>query len=278
MTCWPRARRKFWPRSMAARPAVLVTRPTGQAQVLCEALRERGFPAHSLPMLELLPTPGPDPAQRALLADLGEFAHIIFISSNAVRFGMPWLHSGAAALPVGLRWHAIGEVTARALEEHGIPEVQRPAVMTSEGLLDGPEFTSVAGQRVLIVKGEGGRATLRDTLAARGAEVLELPCYRRRCPRLGDGELAESLGKWNIGVIALSSGEGFANMLTLLSRRESSKLAHMPLILPSERVAGLARAQGFTQLVTAANASDAAVLAALEQWWQTEQMALGNDE
>jgi uroporphyrinogen-III synthase len=112
----------------------------------------------------------------------------------------------------------------------------------------------------------GGRTTLRDELSRRGASVDELACYRRRPPVLAPGVLAARLREWGIGLVMISSGEGLANLLALLSPEETSNFVHMTLLVPSVRVAHMAREAGFKQVVTADNASDDAMLRALAQW------------
>jgi len=129
-----------------------------------------------------------------------------------------------------------------------------------------PELAQVAGQRVLIVKGTGGRKTLRETLHQREARVDELACYRRVCPEMASGSLAELLFRKAVDVVMISSGEGLHNMLTLLSDKESTNFRDIGLVVPSPRVAKLAQQAGFNDVVTAANASDAAMLQALQQW------------
>jgi uroporphyrinogen-III synthase len=138
--------------------------------------------------------------------------------------------------------------------------------MSSEGLLAVPPLQNVRDQRVLIVKGEGGRDTLTTELTRRGAVVDELLCYRRSLPELPAGELAAKLTGLGINVILLSSGEGLANLQVLLSPAETTKLKHIVLIVPSQRVAQLAREAGFEHIVTAENASDVAMLRALRAW------------
>ena len=107
---------------------------------------------------------------------------------------------------------------------------------------------------------------LATELTRRGAAVDELACYRRSLPELAAGELAVKLSRWNIDVIMLSSGEGLCNLQLLLSPGGTTKLKHIGLIVPSERVAHLAREAGFEQIVTAENASDTAMLRALRTW------------
>ncbi len=246
---------------------VLVTRPRGEAaDTLCASLAAAGYRAHSQPLLELSGLPQLDAAQRHMVMEIDHYQHIIFISANAVRFGMALVTDFWPQMPVGINWYAVGTATARGLEKFGIHAVTPDSDMSSEGLLALPYLRNVEGQRVLIIKGEGGRHTLRAELLRRGALVDELACYRRGLPDLAAGELAARITRWEIDIILLSSGEGLANLLLLLSPAETSKLKAVGFIVPSERVAMLAREAGFDQIVTAENASDMAMLHALQEW------------
>ncbi|MFT4613674.1 MAG: uroporphyrinogen-III synthase [Bacteroidia bacterium] len=252
---------------MTAERAVLVTRPAGVANDhLCEILAAAGYEASSQPLLELRAlAPLPAPA-RSLVQSLDNYEHVIFISTNAVGFGMLAIENYWPQLPVGLSWYAIGEATATLLQEHGISAITPGSLMTSEGLLAVPQLQAIAGQRVLIVKGEGGREALARTLRDRDATVDELACYQRYCPTLAPGDLARRLQNDNIGAVLLSSGEGLANMRQLLSPAETTKFTSLYLVVPSDRVAKLALEAGFKQIVIAENASDAAMLRALGDW------------
>ena len=251
---------------MAGRASVLVTRPAGQADTLCSALQQRGFDTHQQPLLELCPLPALAPADRQQLLNLDQFGHVIFISGNAVRFGMEEIEGHWPQLPVGLNWYAIGSATASLLGDYGVVALAPSQEMTSEGLLKLPTLQQVAGEKILVVKGEGGRETLRQALEERGAVVSELRCYRRICPTLAPGALADMLADWQIDLIQIGSGEALTNMLALLSNKESTNLQDIALLLPSRRVAREAEAMGFTNLVVADNAADAALLQALENW------------
>lgn len=252
---------------MATDPAVLVTRPAGQGQALCEALVEAGFRPLHQPLLELTALSELPAVSRQRLLDLDLYQHIIFISANAVRFGLACIDDFWPQLPSGLNWYAIGASTAALLAERGLsPLSPAGAAMTSEGLLALPQLQAVNGQRVLIVKGEGGRDTLRQALSQRGAQVEELACYRRSCPPMAAGEMGQKIAAAGVEVILLSSGEGLGNLLALLSEKETTKFRDMCLVVPSERVARLAQEAGFSQVVTAANASDEAMLRALQKF------------
>lgn len=246
--------------------SVLVTRPEGQSGALCDALQSAGFRVHILPLLQLEALPELSPAERGRVLALDEYQHIILVSANAVRFGMAWIDRYWPQLPTGPGWYAVGEATARALQAHGVEALTPGADMSSEGLLAMPRLQAVSGDRVLIIKGRGGRSTMRDELTRRGALVEELACYRRSCPHYGAGELAAKLSQWQIDVAMISSGEGLTNLLALLTPEETSKFIHITLLVPSERVAQIAHRAGFERVVTAANASDSAMLRALRDW------------
>lgn len=244
--------------------SVLVTRPRGQAGPLCEALVDRGYTACEQPLLELqkLTTMAPGSVQQ--LEHLDEYQHIIFISGNAVRFGMEQISSSWPRLPGNIRVYAVGDSTAGLLQAYGIGAISPGAAMNSESLLALDQLQDIAGERVLIVKGLGGRGTLREVLLSRGAEVDELACYERKCPVLEAGELAAKIASWEIDIILISSGEALRNLLMLLSPAETIKLYHVSLIVPSERVARMAAEAGFGRVYAAQNASNEAMLEMVE--------------
>jgi uroporphyrinogen-III synthase len=246
--------------------AVLVTRPEGQAGRLRDALVLQGYAVHAQPLMELSALPELAAADQQYLQNLDQYQHVIFISGNAVHFGMERIVASWPQLPVGINWYAIGASTAQSLAAYGVVPLSPALEMTSEGLLALPTLQSVAEDKVLIVKGEGGRDTLREILEARGAQINELRCYRRICPSLGAGELAQKISDWQIGLILISSGEGLTNMLALLSPQETTNLQSVALLVPSRRIAREAEAMGFANIVLAENASDAAVMQAVDNW------------
>ena len=243
--------------------AILVTRPQGQAEQLQHSLEQRGHRVWHQPLLVLEPIPEPATAQRQCLLELDRYRHVIFVSANAVHYGMAWIADFWPQPPVGINWYAIGKATAELLGSYGVPVTAPGDEMSSEGLLAQPSLASIDGERVLIVRGEGGRTLLGDELVARGARVDALPCYRRKCPELSPGALAARLVNSGIQLILISSGEGLANLQALLTPRETTKFKHIALLVPSQRVADQAAELGFDQVMVADNASDAAMLRAV---------------
>ncbi len=246
--------------------AILVTRPLGQGDALRQALEQRGHRVWHQPLLELEPLTVTSTAERRCLMELDGYQHIIFVSANAVRYGMAWIADYWPQLPVGINWYSVGETTAGLLESYGVRASTPGDNMSSEGLLELAPLKDVCNHRVLIVRGAGGRTLLREELTQRGAKVDDLACYRRDCPTVEPGALARLLEESRIDLILISSGEGLANLRALLTPQETTNFSHIAMLVPSQRVADQAAAAGFNRLVIADNASDGAMLRAVDDF------------
>ncbi|MEM0954064.1 MAG: uroporphyrinogen-III synthase [Pseudomonadota bacterium] len=245
--------------------SVLVTRPAGQAEALGQALERAGFSVSYAPLLAIEPFTTLTPQQDALLRSLDRVQHLIFVSQNAIRCALPWIESVWSELPAGLTCYTVGNASAEALAVHGINAATPESDMTSEGLLALPTLRQVAGDRVVIIKGEGGRTRLRDELLERGAQVDELAVYQRVVPDYAPDALATQLTRDAIDCILVSSGEGFDNMMLLLGESGFAQAQALTLVVPGKRVADIARSAGFEAVVVADNATDDAMLSALVQ-------------
>jgi uroporphyrinogen-III synthase len=248
-----------------AEAAVLVTRPAGQAATLSRLIAETGYKPVEFAMIEIVPLDELPQAQKQLVLDLDHFQHIIVVSSNAARHGMDWIHHYWPQVPTGIEWYAIGAITAAHLEAQGLTVQQPDTEMNSEGLLVVPGLQSVRDQRILILKGQGGREHLRSVLTARGARVDELACYYRTSPQGRARELLDTLRQNHFAALLFSSGEGVDNMLSLLPEEEHTAALEIPVIVPGERVAELASERGFRTVFTAANATDEAIFDTFER-------------
>jgi uroporphyrinogen-III synthase len=251
---------------MPAEQRVLVTRPEGQAQPLIDGLEAMGLQALHLPMLRLVPVEPLPAAAKQRVLDLERYQHLIFISANAVRFGLATIDDFWHQYPQGQRVWAVGGSTAAALRSAGLPAVTPQDTLSSEGLLAMSGLQDVEGERVLIIKGEGGRDLLQRELAARGAEVHTLCCYRREAPALDGAACRAMLQASPVQLILISSGEGLAQLSRLLQPMENTNLAGLPVIVPSARVLDEGAALGWRVLRLARNASDAAMLEAVAAW------------
>jgi uroporphyrinogen-III synthase len=268
----------------AAGAAVVITRPRRQAEPLAAAVAALGRRPVILPLLEI--GPAPDPALLArVLADLGRYALVAFVSPNAV--DAAFAHIPGEHWPDGVDIAVVGEGSRAALARHGIRDddgagkvrihsPHDPACSDSEHLLEALDLAAIAGRRVLVVRGDGGREVLPDALRAAGCAVETVAAYRRAVPRL-DADMASSLrallADSNDWIITSSEAlRGLAGLVQELDASPDSsmdeetnvaKLQQQRLIVPHSRIAETARALGFTE-VTLTGSGDERLLAALQ--------------
>lgn len=251
-------------RALAGR-CIAVTRPAEQAEALCAAIVARGGRCLLHPLIDIAPVE--DTA--ALIAQarrLADFALIFFVSPNAVRHGLPLLQA-AGPLPPSVQIATVGPGSAQALRAAGIEEVLVPqAGFDSEAVLALPAFQpeAVAGREVLILRGDGGRELLADTLRERGARVTVLSCYRRLPPSADPAALIAAASDGRLSAITLTSSEAVDRLAEQLGSALAC-LQPVPVFACHPRIAERARRQGFVQVVETPP-GDAGLLAALEAW------------
>lgn len=247
---------------------IAVTRPRAQAAELARGIELAGGRVRALPLLTIDPVPL-TPALQAQLARLAGVDWLVFVSPNAVRFGLELMAAAGVALSPQVRLAAVGQGSTRALHAQGWHDVRVPAErQDSEGLLALPELAAVRGQRIVILRGDGGRALLGDTLAARGAEVEYLTCYLRGTPPLDVPALLADPPD----VLTVTSSEALDHLWQQLGDEGQTALAAMPLLLPHPRIAERARQQGWHQVLTCAGGDDG-LLAGLIAWAKTRNHA-----
>ena len=199
----------------------------------------------------------------AIFDRLADYHLAIFTSVNAVDRALPLIQAHGG-FPSSLEIAAIGQATARALERQGVAHCLRPEQgFTSEALLALPRFHKVAGQRIVIVRGEGGREWLAETLTGQGAQVDCAGVYRRERPSMDAGALLERWGRGEIGAVVITSIESLENLFAMLGTAGQPYLRDTPLVVVSARIRHRAAEQGCRHLLLAREASDEAIIAAL---------------
>lgn len=209
---------------------ILITRPEAQAGELAAAVEAHGGRPILFPVMEIEPR---HPEQVAADENRLESPDIsIFVSANAVRYGLPYAADSVIC--------AIGPATAAAITESGYPKVIRAASgFDSEHLLAELESRDVSGQTVRIIRGEGGREVLAETLRSRGARVDYLEVYARRQPDYSAArieQLQDRLTDGDIHIVTAMSVESLCNLLELLNPAAINALGRVPLVTPSARV------------------------------------------
>lgn len=244
--------------------AVLVTRPDQQATPLCDLLEARGAIALRLAAIHIEAVSDVLDLKLAL-GPIEAFDLIIFTSANAVKFGSVLL--GEHPEP---KLAAIGPATARALEQAGFRTIVPRDGFDSETLLRHPVLDAATAQRILIVKGIGGRDEIKRELERRGAHVTVAEVYRRTRAHPTAETLAALEARFVAGevhVITATSAEIAASLLqtaTPLLRREFERVQWL---VPSPRVAAALRSSGLAApVILADSAEDHDLVAAVARW------------
>lgn len=242
---------------------VVVTRPQAQAAALLARIDAAGGRAVAFPTIAIEEAADLGPLI-ALLDRLETFDLAIFISPTAVDRALNLIRA-RRALPPGLVMAAIGKGSARELARFGVHDVVVPqGRFDSEGLLAQAPFADVAGRRIVIFRGEGGREHLGDTLIARGARVEYGECYRRVKPDADAQVLLRLWARAELDAIVVTSSEGLRNLYEMVGRLGQQWLRRTPVFVPHPRIAEAARELGMVDL-TVTDPGDEAVVTAIEQ-------------
>jgi len=258
----------------AAARLVVITRPRAQADGLAQAVLASGRQAEVLPLLEIGPALDVAPLLAAL-AELDDFALVAFVSPNAVDAAFAHLEHWPPAVPVAV----VGEGSRAALARHGVAAPRftifsplDAARSDSEHLLEQLDLAPLAGRRVLIVRGDGGRELLADALRAAGARVEAVAAYRRTVPQLTralGARLRALLAQPNDWIITSSEAlRGLAGLVDGLAAQDApadwpARLRGQRLVVPHARILETARALGFGHVVLSGS-GDARLIAALQ--------------
>ena len=242
---------------------VLVTRPGDRGLELCDIIENSGavttyFPTANIHEVKV------DSKTKRTLRSLDEIHWVIFVSRNAVSYGVEQLPK---KLLENANIAAIGISTAEAIEKHGFNVSLCPeSSFTTEAFLEEPLMEDVGNNNVIIVTGQGGRKLLQEELEERGASCYRIEVYRRELPIKAAQEVAVKVEKNALDVLVVTSEELLENLLRLL-QKVNVKLKSVPLVVSSDRLKAKAKALGFTDtIIVAENAINTTLLSALIKW------------
>ncbi|SDN34628.1 uroporphyrinogen-III synthase [Polaromonas sp. JS666] len=245
------------PAPAAGAAPVIVTRPAADARHWVHELRQAGFAAEALPLIDIAAALDTGALARAWQT-LDRYAACMFVSGNAVAYFFN--SSLASGLPPTLRLMAPGPGTVAALLAAGVPAAQVDAPAADAGQFDSEALWAVVGQRdwqgkrVLVLRGEspdaagGAVSSGRDWIArqweAAGAQVDFVGVYQRRAPQFSEAQLARARAASKDGSVWLfSSSEALANLthqpaLAGVDWRGARAVATHPRIVDAVRAAG----------------------------------------
>jgi hydroxymethylbilane synthase len=243
------------PRSSARR--VLVTRAAHQAPELLSALRDAGLDPVSVPAIAVEFEPPRGDLDRAA-GLLHTYRWVVITSANGA-----WAILKAAErilTELGApSWAVIGPATRQVLEREGIEVQFQPS--QSSGIAMASGLPVVAGDRILVVRGDLADAELAFALRARGAKVDDVIAYRtREAPESSRRLLRQATAGGAIAAVAFTSGSTVRGLVAL-GRDESIDVLSMPCVCIGPETADQARSAGF-RILSVAPTPDSTALAA----------------
>jgi uroporphyrinogen-III synthase len=244
---------------------ILVTRPSPAGEQLVSRLRALGRVAFHAPLIDF--APGNDLARLPQgLAELQTGDLVFALSQHAVSYASSVINRAGLQWPGELSYYAIGRTTALAMHRISSLPVDYPREREiSEMLLMLPALQQLAGKRALIMRGNGGRELLGETLAERGAAVSYYECYQRSPVHYDGSEQSAHWQRAGIDTLVVTSGEMLQQLYTLVpDYYRSSWLLRCRLIVVSERLATLAQELGWSTIRVAENADNDALIRALQ--------------
>ncbi|KGK40987.1 hypothetical protein LH51_18015 [Nitrincola sp. A-D6] len=258
---------------------LLVTRALHQSQAQQTLIQSLGGEAVCLPLIQIEPVSESDSVYtdtKQRILDLDLYQKVIFVSPNAARLGVELIEDFWPQLPVGIDWIGIGRQTVKQLEQQGIRAWSSDQGYDSEALLSSDRFQQVGGQRILILRGNAGRDLMRSTLTERGAKVDYGTVYYRRLPSYSEQTLKQKLLDEPLSALLITSGESLLNLQTLITTHSADRyqaLLNTLLIVPSERIAVIARELGYRRVRVAQGPDDDSMVRATLPGNDLEQLA-----
>lgn len=241
---------------------IAITRPQEQSGRLAALIEAAGAEALVFPVIEIAPLEDDSPL-RALAGRLNDYQLAFFVSPNAVAHAFARL--SRTDWPATLAVATVGPSSARALREQGFDEVIVPASgFDSESVLALPAFATdaVRGKRAVILRGDGGRELIAETLRERGAAVDLVSCYRRRKAATDPAPLLALHDAGKLDALVFTSSEGARFFADIVGQRAADILQCTPAFVSHPRIAKTVSLLG-AQQVSLAPPGDEGIVTAL---------------
>ncbi|WP_319380488.1 uroporphyrinogen-III synthase [Thiomicrorhabdus sp.] len=164
------------------------------------------------------------------------------------------------------RWLAIGAKTQEVGRGQGLPlHCFSREKFDSEALLADASMQSLDGQKILMLKGHGGRRKLVETFAERGAQVFELNLYKR-CREEFDSEGWRTFKRAARPVILFSSLDSYLALKAMLNTESHPWRSVYAAIVFSARIGEYLRKDGWSaEIEVVETQSDEGVVEAMRR-------------
>jgi uroporphyrinogen-III synthase len=250
---------------------ILVPRPQRENDTFIASLNRLNATVTALPVMAIEPLVVAGQASSLMLEKLREADHLVVISRPAAEVLCQILLTHNIR-PSSIL--AVGASTAKILEASGFKVDFPVKQQASEGVLNLPQLSNVKGQKIVLVKGQGGRPKLADALRQSGAFLEQFDCYRRQPLGTYRDQIIEQLTAQAVDVVALHSVEILENLLALLSQDEKQLLQRVGFLVPGERVAQAVIDAGLAQVIVADSALPQTMVDALVGWYTSNQTTI----
>lgn len=236
-----------------AKRTILLTRPGRISEQLKKNIEDAGGRALHLPSMEIHAVTEPG-AVKQLLAGLTEFDILIFVSRNAVKYACE-IFPGIVSTTHDKIVFAIGSGTNEELQTAGFKQVTYTNSNTgSEALLalDELQQKNILNRKIMIMRGEGGRELLGETLLARGAEIQYVELYSRVKPQVEPVIISNMWREERPDAVVLTSADGLSNLLEMTAEKDRSIFLNTRLVVISQRLKSIAESLGFNAVIKVA--------------------------
>ncbi|WP_325891198.1 uroporphyrinogen-III synthase [Grimontia sp. NTOU-MAR1] len=243
---------------------VLVVRPAPACYELAETLNQSGIKALPAPLLSF--SAGNDLSSLAhSLNTLPPYSAVVAVSPRAIEYANQQIQDENTAWRDDLHYVAVGEKTAQVWRAKGGVKVTQPTTEDSEGMLSLSVFENPENLQVVILRGNGGRALLGDTLTNLGAKVRYFEAYQRHWTSEPLSSLATQWRAENVDTMVITSGEQLSLLCQTISESDQQWLRECHILVPSKRIYNQAIGLGFNAIRCVNSASNHALFHALNE-------------
>jgi len=233
---------------------VLITRPQPQADELVSLLANQQIYSLAQPLFMINNTTHCEQLKQLFKCRIeGKKSIVIFVSAAAVE-------GAEQTLPIR-QWPidqfiVVGQKTQTTLSKYTQGRIISAWPENSEGLLQLPELQQIKHQHFIIIRGDGGRELIAETLKARGAQVDYYETYQRQWINYSQSDTLDQWKKRQINCIVVTSNALLENMAQRLLNQGEFWQNECLWIVVSERGAEQAKTLGLKKVLNAKSAKN----------------------
>jgi len=173
----------------------------------------------------------------SIINRLNTYNYLIFISTNAAKMFNDRMDLLSLKLPKNIILASIGKSTRDVLREKYQRKVYCPDYnYDSENLLRHSVFNNIQSKMALIIRGEGGRETLKKGLENKGAGVTYGECYKRKFLPINFKEIQKITHNFKNTVFLITSNESAEHFISEVKNEDKSWLMTCNLIVNHTKI------------------------------------------